>query len=89
MGIVRIAVHVSPRAARSSVDGWVDDELVVRVTAAPDDGKANAAVCELVGICAGVPKSNVRVVRGASSRHKLLEVSGGDEAEIRRRLGRP
>lgn len=88
MATVRIAVHVTPRAGRAAIDGWRGDELAVRVTAAPDDGKANAAVCELVGSAIGVPKTSVRVVRGTSSRHKLLEVSGGDEAEVWRKLGR-
>jgi uncharacterized protein (TIGR00251 family) len=86
---IRIAVRVTPRAGRSSIGGWVGDELSVHVTPAPDDGKANAAVCELVGKAIGVPKTSVCVVQGASSRHKLLEVSGGDAAEMWRKLGRP
>jgi uncharacterized protein YggU (UPF0235/DUF167 family) len=87
--ILRIPVLVTPRAGRSAIDGWVGDELVVHVTAVPEDGKANAAVCRLVGKAIGMPKTSVCVVRGASSRHKLLEVSGGVEAEVWRRLGRP
>jgi uncharacterized protein (TIGR00251 family) len=89
MSTLRIAVLVTPRAGRASIDGWVGDELAVHVTAAPEDGKANAAVCRLVGKAIGMPKTSVKVVRGASSRHKLLEVFGGDEADVWRRLGRP
>jgi uncharacterized protein (TIGR00251 family) len=88
MPAVRIAVHVRPRAGREGIDGWSGDELEVRVSAVPDEGKANAAVCALVGKAIGVPKTSVCVVRGASSRHKLLEVSCPDEAEMWRRLGR-
>jgi hypothetical protein len=55
--------------------------LSVRVTAPPEDGKANAAVCKLVAKTLGVPKSAVRVVRGESARHKMLEIDGmGQEA---------
>jgi len=79
----RIAVVVTPRAHRDEVVGFVGDELAVRVRVPPEDGKANAAVCRAVAESLGVPKSAVRVVRGAGSRHKTLEVDGLDEAGIR------
>jgi Uncharacterized conserved protein len=50
-------------------------------------GKANAALCELIAEKVGVPKSNVTLVHGASSRDKLLRVEGVGEAELRRALG--
>jgi uncharacterized protein (TIGR00251 family) len=86
---VRIAVHVTPKAGRDEVAGWRGGELSVRVTAAPEGGKANAAVCELLGKSLGVPKSAVRVVRGESSRHKQVEVDGVDEARAYEAIGRP
>jgi uncharacterized protein (TIGR00251 family) len=79
---VRIAVHVTPRSSRDAIEGVRDGELLVRVTAAPDDGKANAAVCKLVASALGVPKSAVSVVRGHTSRHKSLAVEGADEAAV-------
>jgi len=84
----RIAVHVTPRSGRDELSGWVGDELALRVTVPPDGGRANAAVLELVGKALGVPKSRVRVLRGATSRHKLLEVSGMAQHEAEHRLGR-
>ena len=48
--------------------------MSVRVTAAPDSGKANEAVCRTIASSLGLPKSSVRVVRGHASRHKLLEI---------------
>jgi uncharacterized protein YggU (UPF0235/DUF167 family) len=59
-----------------------------RVTAPPDDGKANAAVCRLVASALGVPKSAVTVVRGHSARVKTLEVDGVDEQDVDRLLAR-
>jgi uncharacterized protein (TIGR00251 family) len=88
VAVVRIAVRVTPRASRDSVDGWVGEELAVHVCAPPAEGDANAAVCELVGNAIGVPKSSVRVVRGMASRRKMLEVTGVDAVEAMRRLGR-
>lgn len=75
---VRLPVVVSPRANRDEVVGWKGSELHVRVTAAPADGAANAAVCKLIAHTLRLPKTAVRVVRGDSSRHKMLEVDGVD-----------
>lgn len=49
-------------------------EVQVRVTAPPDGGKANKAVCKLVAASLGVPKTTVEVAGGATSRHKRLSV---------------
>jgi uncharacterized protein YggU (UPF0235/DUF167 family) len=85
----RIAVRVTPRAGRDQILGWENGELSVRVTAAPDGGGANAAVCALVARALGVPKSAVRVARGHASRHKLLEADGVDGARVDAALGKP
>ena len=61
--------------------------VVIRVTAPPVDGKANAALCELVARAAGVAPSAVRVLRGAGARDKVLRVEGVAEADLRRALG--
>lgn len=85
--MARLAVRVQPRANADAIGGERAGALVVRVTAPPVDGKANAAVCALVARAAGVPRSAVTVLRGASGRDKLLAVDGLDERELRRRLG--
>jgi uncharacterized protein YggU (UPF0235/DUF167 family) len=59
------------------------------VTAPPERGKANEAVCRLLAARLGLPASAVTVVRGATSRDKLLQVDGLTEDEVRRRLGAP
>jgi uncharacterized protein YggU (UPF0235/DUF167 family) len=60
---------------------------VVRVTAPPVDGKANAALCALVAERAGVPPSRVSVVRGLSSRDKVVRVLGVEPGALRSALG--
>lgn len=87
MASVRIAVHVTPRAARDEIVGWRGSELAVRVMASPTDGKANAAVEKVVASALGVPKSAVAVVRGHTSRHKQLEIEGVAEVDVGRVLG--
>lgn len=61
--------------------------MVIRVTAPPVDGRANAALCALVAELAGVPRSRVQVVRGAKARDKVVRVEGIGPAELRRALG--
>lgn len=78
----RIAVFVTPRASRDAIEGWRGEELAVRVTAPPDDGKANAAVERLLARRFGVPKSSVAITRGQTSRHKIVEVSGLDRDQL-------
>lgn len=87
--MVRLAVHVTPRSPAEAVAGWRGGELELRVSAPPEDGKANRAACALVAGVLGVPKSNVRVVRGESSRHKMLEIDGIAEKDLFAAFGSP
>jgi uncharacterized protein len=85
MGDLR--VRLQPRAKREEVVGVRDGALVVRVTAPPVDGRANAALCKLLGRVLGVAPSTVAVVRGGTSRDKLVRVDGLDDVTLRRRAG--
>lgn len=75
-GGVRIAVRVTPRAGKNALDGERNGRLLVRVTAAPEDGKANEAVCKLLAKRLSVGKTSVSVARGETAREKLIDVSG-------------
>jgi uncharacterized protein YggU (UPF0235/DUF167 family) len=68
----RLDIRVIPRAKRNEVGGRRDGRLVVRVTAAPVDDQANAAVRRLVADFLGVPPSRVAIVGGWRSRDKVL-----------------
>ena len=84
----RITVRVTPRSGRESIEAGTGGVLSVRVTAAPDDGKANAAVCKVVAGVLGVPKTSVSVVRGHTARVKTLEVADLSDADVQRLLPR-
>ncbi len=75
-------VHATPKSGRDEIAGWRGGELSVRVTAPPEDGKANAAVCKLLAKALGVPKSAVSVTRGETSRHKTVEVEGMEQSAL-------
>lgn len=85
----RIAVRLIPRAGADRIMGERDGSLLVRVTAPPVDGRANKALCRLIAKRAGVPASGVSVIRGESSREKLVRVQGIGERELRRALLSP
>ena len=67
------AVKVTPRARRPGVTAE-DGLLRVAVTAAPEDGKANAAVAEALAHALGVAKSRLHLLRGATSREKVFRL---------------
>lgn len=81
-GELRIAVRVTPRGGRDSIDGVRDGKLLVRVAAAPADGAANESALRLIAESIGVPRRAVRLVAGASGRHKLVAVAGADRAAL-------
>lgn len=82
---MRLAVKVSPKAARDALIGWHDAQLKVSVTAVPERGKANAAVRELLSEVLRIPKSSITLLRGDTSSQKLFEIAL-DEAELRKRI---
>lgn len=87
MPSARLKVRVQPGAKRSEVVGWQGDTLRVRVQAPPLEGRANAALIDLLARALGVPRSHVWLERGETSREKVLGVEGLDAEEVRARLG--
>lgn len=79
----RLSVKVVPGASSNGVAGWMGDALRVRVTAAPERGKANAAVEKVIADALGLPARAVRVIKGNTSPRKVLEISGLTAGEIR------
>ena len=67
-----VDVWVVPGASRDSVDGTHGERLKVRVTAPPEDGKANQAVGDLLAAHFGAPAA---LVRGHTSRHKTFRIA--------------
>jgi uncharacterized protein (TIGR00251 family) len=84
--LARIAITVSPGAARSELVGRHGDGWRARVAAPPERGRANDALVELFAGILGVTKARVRVVAGQAARRKVLEVEGLDRAEVERLL---
>jgi uncharacterized protein (TIGR00251 family) len=71
-----IRVRVQPRARSTEIVGERDGVLLVRVSAAPADGKANEALRKLIAGSLGIARGRVGIVRGAGSREKSVRVNG-------------
>lgn len=71
---LKIAVHVQPNASRTEVVGEVEGALKIRLHAPPVDGKANEALERFIADKLDVPRRDVSVSHGHSSRQKLVEV---------------
>lgn len=72
---MKLAVRVTPRASRDAIEGFdVEGRLAVRVTAAPTDGEANAALTRLLAKTLGIPAREIVLVSGAASRVKVFEL---------------
>ena len=82
----RLTLRVSPGANRPCIVGRHGAGWKVRVAAAPEDGKANAAVVRLLAETVGVPARDVAIITGHASRDKTVELTGIDERETERRL---
>ena len=77
---VRIDLRLTPRGSRDGIDGLKQGRLEARVRAVPEDGRANAALVQLVADEIGVPKSTVSVAAGKTARLKTLLIAGDPKA---------
>jgi len=82
---LRLEIHVRPSASTTVVAGEHGGALVVRVIEPADEGRATEAALKAVAKALGLPRRSVSLVRGATSRRKLIEVevrtSGTDAVE--------
>ena len=82
----RITVKVQPRARKTRAAGRLGNAYRLQVAAPPVDGKANDACIAFLAEIAGVGKGQVRIVSGAASRMKVVEVAGIRQEELERKL---
>jgi uncharacterized protein (TIGR00251 family) len=82
----RIAVKVQPGASRDSLVGKTGDEWKITLTAPPVEGRANRACTEFLARLLGLPRSAVTIVRGETSRRKLVQIDGMLQDEVEGKL---
>ena len=83
---VIVPVRARPAARKNAIDGVHDGAVRVSVTAAPEKGKANKAIAELLAKTLGVRKSDVRLLSGDASPQKRYLIMGTSAEDVRRTL---
>jgi len=73
---VQLAIKLQPRASASEIGEPLGAELRVKVTAPPVDAAANEALLRLLAETLGCPRGRVELIRGHTSRHKIIQVHG-------------
>ena len=84
-----LAVKVVPGASKSLVAGWLGKELKLRIAAPPEKGKANAAVLKLLAAELNIGAKSLRITRGRTSVHKIIEIDGLKQSDVERVFGGP
>ena len=82
-----LAVKLQPRASKNEIVGPMGNELRIKVTAAPVDAAANEALLRLLAETLDCPRGKVELVRGHTSRHKVIKLHGMDAATVAAKLG--
>jgi uncharacterized protein len=88
MGVpsTRLRLRVIPGSTRPGIVGQHGEAWKVRVAAAPERGRANEAVLDLLAEALDVPRRDMRLIAGHGTRDKIVELDGIAEDETRRRL---
>ena len=86
---MRIILWVRPGSARPRVGGERSGALVVQVSARAVGGQATEAALTAVAAAFGVRRRAVRLIAGATSRTKIVEIEGADPATLDRLLAEP
>src|SRR5687767_4167924 len=74
--LVFLHVKVQPRASRNEIGEPLGNELKVKIAAPPVDSAANEALVKFLAEVLGCARGSVQLVRGATSRHKILSIQG-------------
>ncbi len=73
---IRIEVKVEPRSSRKGIAGTMGNVVKVKLTAPPVGGAANDQLIEVMAEATGAKKSSIKIVRGVSSKKKVIEIAG-------------
>ena len=81
-----LAVTARPRSRRPGVAGVRGGALVVAIAAAPEKGKANAAILETLADLLGIAKSRLDLVSGSTARSKVVRIAGLEPGQVRQTI---
>ena len=70
----RLSLHVHPGSKKNEIVGMHGDALKIKITAPPEDGKANEAVIRFLAEVLDLPRARISIIRGQTSRKKVVEI---------------
>jgi len=73
---VTLKIKVEPRSSRKGISGVVGDAIKIKVNAPPVGGAANEELIEVLSEEFGIKKTSIKILRGMSSRNKVVEIEG-------------
>jgi len=79
---IAVEVLVQPKSSRNEIAGMQGDRLKIKLTAPPVDGKANAGLIAFLAKKLGIAKSQIKIVRGETSRRKTVYITGIDTDKL-------
>jgi uncharacterized protein (TIGR00251 family) len=85
---VLLSVKLQPRASANEIGEALGSELRIRVTAPPVDAAANEALVRLLSETLDCPRNQVQLIRGHTSRHKVLKLYGISAEDVLEKLPR-
>jgi len=81
-----LSLQVVAAASRDEICGWPGDSLKIRVRAAAENGKANAAVVKLLAEILGLHSRAINIDHGTTATRKIVEIESLTEKQVPTRL---
>ncbi|OGN88046.1 MAG: hypothetical protein A2158_03180 [Chloroflexi bacterium RBG_13_46_14] len=72
----KLTIRVHPGASKNMITGYTDGVLNIKITTRPEKGKANESLVKYLSNILGIPKSNITIQKGTTSRNKLVMIQG-------------
>jgi uncharacterized protein len=84
--VLNLRVQIQPNASKNEIISYVDEILKLRIAAPAIDGKANRKLIEYLSEVFNIPKSNITIKSGLSSKYKIITITGLSHPELHRLL---
>ncbi len=84
---ITLKVRVTPNSSKNSATVGTGERLEIKLTSPPKEGKANEQLVKFLGKKLGIAPSSITILRGRSSRDKILLVRGLDQVAAKEKLG--
>ena len=81
-----LAIKATPNAPRHEITGWLGDALKVKIHAPALEGRANDALCAFLAAALHLPRRAVTILRGDTSRQKIVRITGASLLEVKTKL---